>query len=564
MTNFIGKNLTIQSWKDLEPYFEKLKTLSPKNETDFEDYIRHYSDLLSAYREADAWAYINMTRHTNHDDLLKRHQMFLTEIAPEVEKACHEIDQIIVNHPHFQKLPDTRYAQLKRELRRDIELYRDKNIPVQTELGQLNTQYNQIAGSLTVEWEGEDLPLPKVQKYLKSSDREVRKKAWLAIQEARRQKKKPLDDLFDKMIDLRDQLAKNTDYKNFRDYKHDALHRFDYTVQDTLKFHAAIQDCILPLYKEIETRHVEKLGLQKDYRPWDTKADLPGTRPLHPFQKGEELLEKTIRVFSKLRPEFAENLQKMKSANLFDLDSRKHKAPGGYNYGLEVTGMPFIFMNSAGTHRDVVTLMHEGGHAMHSFLVRSEPLIFYRNAPSEMAETASMTMELLTSPFWNEFYDEKEHRRAFREHLEDIISFFPWCATVDAFQHWIYTHPKHSQEERDRYFENCLKTYSTGLVDWSGYEDERRNSWQSQLHIFEVPFYYIEYGIAQLGALQIYRNFVTDPEKALADYISGLKLGSSKPLPEVWKTMNIRFDFSKTMIQDLMAFVKEELQRWAE
>jgi len=284
-----------------------------------------------------------------------------------------------------------------------------------------------------------------------------------------------------------------------------------------------------------------------------------GQEALKPFTTGEELLEKSIAIFSELQPQFGENLKAMQAADLFDLESRKGKAPGGYNYGLETTGMPFIFMNAAGTHRNVTTMCHEGGHAMHTFLTNNEPLIHYRDTPSEMAETASMSMELFTSGLWNKFYDEKDHVRARREHLEDIISFFPWCATVDAFQHWIYLNPDHTVEQRDDYFDELNKRFTSGLVNWEGYDHHRRNKWQQQLHIFGMPFYYVEYGIAQLGALQMYRLFKQNPEAALEGYIKGLSLGSSKPLPEVWDTMGIKFDFSEGTLKELVEFVQKEL-----
>ncbi|MFQ6609557.1 MAG: M3 family metallopeptidase, partial [Fidelibacterota bacterium] len=296
-----------------------------------------------------------------------------------------------------------------------------------------------------------------------------------------------------------------------------------------------------------------------DFRPWDTGGEPKGQSRLKPFSKGDELKNSAISIFEKLDPNFSKNLKLMDANNLFDLDSRKGKAPGGYNYPLEVTGMPFIFMNAAGTQRDVVTMMHEGGHAMHTFLTNDEPLIFYRDTPAEMAETASMSMELMTSPLWNKFYNEEDHLRARKEHLEGIITFFPWCAIVDAFQHWVYLNPAHSADERSDYFIELSNRFSTGLVNWDGYEHFHRIGWQRQGHIFSSPFYYIEYGIAQLGALQVYRNFIRDPNAGLNGYIQGLKLGSQKSLPHVWDAMGIKFDFSAERICSLMEFVQSEL-----
>lgn len=560
-TGFIPADLKINSLADIKPYLTRLLADSISSVSDLEVFLRKYSDVLSVYREQEARAYIEMTRYTDNEDNLKRHEMFTTEISPEVQILTNQIDKKITESPYYADLDDGFYGPFKRSLKRELELFREANVKLEAELSQLGTKYNQITGALTATVEGKDMPLPQAQAYLTKSERPLRKEAWMAMQEARVKVTNELDVLFTDMVQLRDQVAKNAGYKNYRDYKHDELERFDYTVADVKNFHTAVREAVLPLAKEISKRHRKKLGLENDYRPWDVLGQPQGQEPLKPFKSGNELLDKAITVFSKLRPEFGENLRKMNASGLFDLESRKGKAPGGYNYGLEVTGMPFIFMNAAGTHRDMVTLMHEGGHAMHTFLTASEPLIFYRDTPSEMAETASMSMELMTSALWNTFYDDKDLVRARREHLEDIISFFPWCAIVDKFQHWIYENPTHSVQERSAYFVALLDEFGTGTVNWSGLEHFRKSGWHKQLHIFEVPFYYVEYGIAQLGSLQVYRNFVKDPQKGLDGYIAGLKLGSSKPITEVWKAMGIQFDFSPAMIRELMDFVQGELER---
>lgn len=560
-TGFIPPDLKINALSDIKPYLTKLIDDKISSVSELEDFLRKYSDVLSVYREQEARAYIEMTRYTDNEANLKRHEMFTTEISPEVQILTNQIDKKIVESSYYANLDETFYGPFKRSLKRELELFREANVKLEAELSQLGTKYNQITGALTATVEGKEMPLPQAQVYLTRSERPLRQEAWFAMQEERHKVTQELNTLFTDMVKLRDEVAKNAGYKNYRDYKHDDLERFDYTVADVKNFHVAVRDSVLPLAKEISKRHKKKLGLENDYRPWDVLGQPQGQEPLKPFKSGAELLEKSITVFSKLRPEFGDNLRKMEASGLFDLESRKGKAPGGYNYGLEVTGMPFIFMNAAGTHRDMVTLMHEGGHAMHTFLTAKEPLIFYRDTPSEMAETASMSMELMTSSLWSAFYNDEDLVRARREHLEDIISFFPWCAIVDKFQHWIYENPLHTASERDSYYVSLLDEFGTGTVSWSGLEDFRRSGWHKQLHIFEVPFYYIEYGIAQLGSLQVYRNFVRDPQKALDGYIAGLKLGSSKPLPEVWKAMGIQFDFSPVMIRELMEFVQDELER---
>lgn len=557
---FIPTNLVIKNWDDLKPFFDKLSSQKIQSNQDLEDLILHYSEVISMFSEQYARAYINMTCHTDKQDFVRTYETFSSEISPKVEVASNELQKKISNSDFFADLPAARYTQLKQSLKRDLEMFHAENVPLDAELSKLVSEYEQLAGSIVVTVDNEEITLPKAGVFLESNNRNERQKYWSAIQQARYSRKAEHDELLNKMIQLRHKVSQNAGYSNFRDYQHDHMHRFDYTVSDVLKFHDAIEKHVTPLVKNITKNHMQKLGLTTvDYRPWDSTGKPITEKPLKPFQTVNDLLNHTIDIFTEIKPEFGANLKTMRSNSMFDLESRKAKAPGGYNYGLQVTGMPFIFMNAAGTHRDVVTLMHEGGHAMHTFLTNSEPLIQYRNTPSEMAETASMSMELLSSSHWNRFYSDDDLKRARREHLEGTIDVFPWVATVDCFQHWLYTNPEHSASERDLAFEKIFDRFGTGLVNWSGFENIKRNLWQKQLHIFSVPFYYIEYAIAQIGALQIYRNYRKDPKQGIHDYVTGLSLGSSRPLPEVWRAMNIKFDFSEQTIRDLMLFVGEEL-----
>ena len=559
-TDFIPSNLKINSWDDLKPFFDSLTNTKVNSSDDLAQLIIHYSETLSVFHEQNAWSYINMSRETTNQEYLDRHELFATKISPELEKSANLVEKMIVNHPSFPDLPDDRFGQLKKKLRRELELYRDENVELSAEISKLSTQYDQLTGGLTVTLDGEEMPMPKASVRLQSSDRDQRREAWLAINEKRYAVKEEADRIYDDMLKLRVKSAKNADYDNFRDFAHDRLQRFDYTPQDAVDFQNAIEEHIVPLARQIAVKHRDKLGLAADdYRPWDVMGEPAGQEALKPFKTGAELLKHAVDIFSEIHPQFGENLKAMEAADLFDLESRKGKAPGGYNYGLETTGMPFIFMNAAGTHRDVVTMCHEGGHAMHTFLTNDEPMIHYRDTPSEMAETASMSMELLTAERWSKFYNPADHLRARREHLEGIISFFPWCATVDALQHWIYLNPDHSAAERDAYFDELNQRFTSGLVNWDGYEHYRRNGWQRQLHIFGMPFYYVEYGIAQLGALQVYRLYKQNPEAALQGYIKGLSMGSSKPMPEVWDAMGIKFDFSADTLKELVQFVQAEL-----
>ena len=560
-SDFIPKGTKINEWSDLEPFFKTLLSREVNSIEELETFILHYSELTSVFYEDYAWSYINMSCHTENDDYVKRYEKFASEIQPECSKMDNKIVKFITSHECFSQLSQERYAQLSKILNRDLELFRDENVSLNAELSKLSSKYDQISGGLTAKIDGEDLPMPMAGTRLLSADRNTRKQAWLAMQESRYAKKDEFDTIYNKMIKLRHKVATNAGYDNYRDFQHDNLHRFDYTPTDAEAFHYAVETCVKPLTLNIQKAHCKKLGLPvDDFRPWDVSGEPQGQEPLKPFDGGRELTDKAIEIFSILHPQFGKNLQAMDEHKLFDLDSRKGKAPGGYNYPLEVTGMPFIFMNAAGTQGDVTTMMHEGGHAMHTFLCNDEPLVQYRETPSEMAETASMSMELMTSPHWDKFYNETDHVRARREHLEGIITFFPWCATVDAFQHWVYKNPHHTVEDRDSHFVSLTERFGS-VVNWDGFENYHRNGWQRQGHIFGVPFYYIEYGIAQLGALQVYRNFVENNQKGLDGYIRGLKMGNSKPISQVWENMDIKFDFSAETIKELMDFVQSELDK---
>jgi oligoendopeptidase F len=368
-----------------------------------------------------------------------------------------------------------------------------------------------------------------------------------------------LNELFNKLLERRHQVALNAGFKNYRDYKFKELGRFDYTAEDCFEFHEAVREHIMPLQKMLVEHRRNRLGLDR-MRPWDTDAEPVGTEPLHPFETGKELADKSIETFNRLRPFFADCLRTMVQMNRLDLESRKGKAPGGYNCPLAETGVPFIFMNAAGTMGDLTTMMHEGGHAVHSFLSHSLPLSSFKEYPMEIAELASMSMELFTMEHWDVFYKtEEELRRAQVEELERVISVLPWIATIDKFQHWLYTNPGHSNKDRELIWMEILNEFSTGITDWSGFEEYRAHFWQKQLHLFEVPFYYIEYGIAQLGAVAMWRQYRNNKEQALDNYMNALSQGYTKTLKELYEIAGIKFDFSPAYIKELSTFVKDAL-----
>ncbi len=557
---YLPKNLEIK-WETIEPIFQELLSRNFNNTTDLEQWLRDRSELEAALEEDFAWRYIRMTCDTSNEKLVADFHYFATEIEPKMAPLTNELNKKFIQCPFINELDQEKYFILIRGTKKALELFRDENVPLQTEIQVEQQKYQAIAGAMSVKLDGQEYTLEQAAVRLKDVNRSIRKEAWEAISKRRLQDKETLNDLFDKLVKLRHQVALNAGFANFRDYMFQALGRFDYTPEDCFRFHGAIENQVVPvLAKQAELRK-NALNLA-DLKPWDTEVDISGKVALKPFKNGQELIEKTISCFTKLHPALGERIEVMKANGLFDVESRKGKAPGGYNYPLAETGAPFIFMNSANTFRDLTTMVHEGGHAIHTFLTADLELNDFKHCPSEVAELASMSMELISMDEWDAYFDnEEELKRAKRDQLKDVLKTLPWVATVDQFQHWIYTNPEHTAEERNNAWKEIFVRFGANFTNWSEYPDAEAYLWQKQLHIFEVPFYYIEYGIAQLGAIAVWKNYKTNPEKGLASYLDALKLGYTKTIQEIYATAGIRFDFSPDYVQELIQFVQDELTK---
>ena len=557
---FVAEDLKIDSWEVIHPYFEDLLARTITEKEAFIAWLQDKSELEAVLEEDAAWRYIRMTIDTRDEELTNSYTFFVTRIQPELAPYEDKLNKKLVEAPSYQDpVADKAYEIYFQSVRTALDLFREENIPLEAELNEKAQLYGSISAAQTIEHEGETLTMQKASMLLKETDESVRKTIFEKISARRRQDIEKLDDLYTELVGKRHQLALNAGFSNFRDYKFKSLGRFDYSKEDCYNFHKAIRDLIVPLVKEIQLGRLSKLGKDK-FKPWDLEVDPEGKAPLKPFKDGNELLNGTISMFKKLDSYFADCLITMNEMGHLDLDSKAGKAPGGYNYPLYEIGVPFIFMNSVGAQRDLVTMVHEGGHAVHSFLSRDLSLTAFKNLPSEVAELASMSMELLTMPYWNEFYnDEADLKRARKEQLEGILKILPWIAQIDEFQHWVYENPIHSVKERHTKWLDLSRSYVTGLTDWTGYEDMSATSWQRQLHLFEVPFYYIEYGIAQLGALGVWMNSIRDPQKAIEQYKDALRLGYTLSIPEIYSTAGVKFDFSETYLKDLAYFLKAEL-----
>lgn len=558
--DFVPAELNI-TWDELYPLFKDLLDRAIDSSADLEKWMLNRSELEAVIEEDAAWRYIRMTCNTTDEKLLNDFQYFATEIEPKIAPINNELNSKLIGSPFVKELDQEKYFIYLRSVRKALELFKEENIPLLTEIQLEQQKYQSITGSMSVILDDKEYTLEQAAVFLKSPDRSIRERAWNAITDRRLQDKEQLDVLFNKLRKLRQKVAENAGFKNFRDYMFEAMGRFDYSPEDCFQFHDAIEKTIVPLLKEQSEKRRIALGVDS-LKPWDTEVDASGKGPLKPFEGGEDLIQKTQSCFYQLNDYIGERIRIMNANKLFDLESRKGKAPGGYNYPLSESGAPFIFMNSANTFRDLTTMIHEGGHAVHTFISADLELNDFKHLPSEVAELASMSMELISMSHWDVFFENEEDlKRAKREQLNDVLKTLPWVATVDQFQHWIYTNPDHSTEERDKEWEKIFKRFGHNSADWQDHQAALENLWQKQLHIFEVPFYYIEYGMAQLGAIAVWKNYIENPKKGLHDYLEALKLGYTKTIPEIYNTAGITFNFSETYVNELVGFVKQELDK---
>lgn len=560
--NFLPNEFTINNWQDLEPFYKLLLTRRIDSLSDLHTWLLDRSELEGAISEDAGWRYIHTTCDTSNAKYKETYERYITDILPKIMPLSEQLDEKIIQSPYTPLLAqEPGYDLLIRSLEANIMIYREKNIPLYTSVQLQAQEYGKLASEMTITRDGKELTMQQAANYLELPDRNIREEVYLQINKRRLQDKATLNKLYTNLVHERHQIASNADFSNFRDYSFVALKRFDYTAQDCFNFHQAVIDFIMPLVNEFATQWKKESGYTT-LRPWDHNADPQNRPPLQPFKNTKELLEKTITVLDKLDPYFGDCLRIMQRMNRFDLESRKGKAPGGYNYPLEESGVPFIFMNAANDFVNVVTMLHESGHAIHSFLMHDLPLNNFKHITSEMAELASMSMELLTMDYWELFLDNPaDAKRAKKVHLESIIKRLGWIAAIDKFQHWVYENPMHTENEREETWKNIVDTYSDDITNWDGLEHIKYSLWQKQLHLFEAPFYYIEYGIAQLAAISIWKNYKQNPKKGLQNYLDALKLGYTQSLSDMYKAAGTKLDFTSSYMAELINFVRDEWNR---
>jgi oligoendopeptidase F len=558
MTDFVPADIDATNWDNLQPYYQQLLDREFKCSGCLEQFLLDRSELDAAASEAGSNLYITMTCNTEDKNAKDAFLSFVENVEPELKKLGFELNKKVVGSQHIDSLDKDRFGVLVRDWCADVEIFRDENVPLQTEDTKLGQEYAELCGAMMVNFDGEERTMPQMGMYQQDQDRSVREASWRAVAERRLQDRDTIDGIFDKMVANRNQTAQNAGFEEYRGYMFAVKHRFDYTPEDCIAFHDAIDEACMPIVRALAKERKEALGVDT-LRPWDIAVDPHGHAALKPFDSADDLIEKTSKLFHRMDTELGDMFDTMRDGGYsLDLDSRKGKAPGGYQASRDRQRKPFIFMNAAGLPRDLDTMVHEAGHAFHYMLCRHDDLVWYRGAPLEFAEVASMSMELLAYPFLDEFYSPEEIKRAIKKHLEGIVSTLTWVATIDAFQHWIYLNPEHTREERTAHWLELGERFGGG-VDWTGLEAEQEAVWHRQLHPFEVPFYYVEYGIAQLGALQMWLKYIENPKEAIAAYKNGLELGASKTLPSLFEASGLKFDFTTDMVSTLMKTVGEEL-----
>ncbi|MEW4570158.1 M3 family oligoendopeptidase [Tautonia sp. JC769] len=556
---WLPAEVVFTSWEQIEPYYQRLLDRAISSPEELEDWLKDVGELNAAVSQEGSKRYIAMTCQTDDPEREAAHLAFVREIEPRLKPYLNQLRNRYLDSPHRPGLPSERYHVFDRAQENRRRLYRDANIPRETELAELGQTYQKTIGSMTVSFRGEEKTLAQMAPYLEETDRALRQEVWELVSRRRLEDRETLDALFDRMMTLREEIAREAEFPDYVSYAYASRERFDYGPEQAEAFQTAIEREVVPLARALQEKRRAAMGLDS-LRPWDLAVDPKGRAPLRPFTDADQLAEGAARIFTKVDEELGAQFSFMHKQALLDLANRKGKAPGGYQANLEDDRLPFIFMNAVGVDGDLRTVLHEGGHAFHTLAARGEPLAEYRDAPIEFCEVASMSMELLGAPELTVFYSEADAKRSYRELLEGIVLILPWIATVDAFQHWIYRNPGHSRDDRQAAWNRLMDRFG-GEVDWSGYEEIRSSSWHRQLHIFLYPFYYIEYGIAQLGALQVWRRSRADRKAAVAAYRSALALGGARPLPDLFAAAGATFEFSSATIAPLMKDIGEELAR---
>ncbi|HDR4479423.1 M3 family oligoendopeptidase [Bacillus thuringiensis] len=551
---------------DISNVLQLEKTLSTllnkmiSSKLDLENWLKEQSKVIWDIEEPLRSHYIAFQCNTDDEEIKDTFEHDQQFVKPLLKRYQNLLDNKYLESPFRMELDSNVYGLLDTKIKNAQKLFCEENIELEIKEDKLITEYFEITGGLSGIWDGEEKTITELQSYLQDSNRDTRKKAKTIISEQFLSVEKELQNILNQLIEIRHQKAKNIQLENYRDYMFKKYERFDYSAKDCYELAESIRKYVVPLKDKILLEKKDKLQIDT-LRPWDVSAVTPDQKVLKPIANENDLIEKSTHIFNKLDVEFSALLNRMYKHNCLDLTSRKGKAAGGFCEYLPASQLSYIFMNLNYTQDDIVTFIHEMGHSIHNELIKPLKLRQYIEIPAETAELASMTMELFSLNYWDTFYtDKKDLKQAKINFFKDVISYLPIMLIVDQFQHWLYENPSHTSEERNEKYLQLQKHYQSSVIHIDGYENWIATSWLPVLHIFEVPFYYIEYAIAQLGALQMYKQYKEDPKQALENYKKALSLGSSQSIKEVYDAAGIRFDFSGETIKELMLFVEKELE----
>ncbi|MHC4839650.1 MAG: M3 family oligoendopeptidase [Planctomycetota bacterium] len=556
--SFVPADLAVGSFDDVEPLFTKLLDREINNADELEQWLKDGSELGNVIGEHGSGIYIKSTVDTENEQYKKDFLEFIQNFEPKIKPITEKLNRKFYDSPYRAELDRDKYKLYERSVVTALELFREENIPLETEISELTNQYDQTMGAVTVDFEGEERTPQQMSKFGLEQDRDLRERAFKALLERRAKDADTLNEIFEKQMRLREKVAENAGFDDYRAHAFKGYLRFEYTPEDCDDYARAVEEVALPAIERIDARRKKALGLDV-LKPWDLQVDPDNNPPLIAFDGSKELIGGCQSIFNKVDPELGSQFARMDEVGLLDLDNRKGKAPGGYQADLPETRLPFIFMNAVGRNEDVSTLLHEGGHAFHSFATRDMELSDFRHAPMEFCEVASMSMELLGNKHLGEFYSEEDLIRARRKFFEDIICYLPWYATIDQFQHWLYTNKGHGIEDRCNAWLVVFSRFNK-RADWTGLEQYMPNRWQAQGHLYFAPFYYIEYAIAQIGALQVWLNSKSDLPGALANYRRALALGGTKTLPELFDAAGGKFGMGPETLKPLVEAVEAELE----
>ncbi|GAB4522615.1 MAG: M3 family oligoendopeptidase [Anaerolineae bacterium] len=546
------------AWSDYAPYFDELLNRE-LTEATIDEWMRDWSRLSDLVRENFSRARTRTTQDTADEEAEAYLKHLLVEIQPPLETAENALNKKLVT----SGLQPENFALPLRKIQVSIDLFREENLQLNAREQGLAMEYSKITGRHVVQWDGEEITLLQLKKVLEETDRDRREAAWRLTMDRWMQDREAINALWVQLFEVRQQTARNADFDDYRAYRWQYLKRFDYTPEDALTFHQAIEEVVVPAVERVNERRRQRLGLET-LRPWDLDVDTSGKPPLRPWQTIDEFSEKAEMVFGKVGEVFGDYYGTMRREELLDLPNRKNKGPGAYCTGFPYARRPFIFMNAVGTRNDVRTLLHEAGHAFHGFEVMDNlPYSLQRAYPTEFAEVASMAMELLAAPYLVKeaggYFTTEEAARDRIEHLEEILIFWPYMAIVDAFQHWAYTSGDAAADPA-----NCDAQWAAlwdrfNRIDYSGLDEIKATGWHRKLHIYRYPFYYIEYGLARLGSLQVWANSLKDQQQAIADYRRGLALGGTGSLPELFGAAGARFGFDAGLLQESVDLVERTI-----